>query len=81
MIKKFYEKPGIEFSNFAMANGISGGCEYITNHAYMSCAYEDSSFTYPIFTDEISACGLVMPDGYDSICYHAPDSSNNLFTS
>ena len=84
-MKKTYVKPEIMFEDFSLNNSITAGCEKIAQAAEYQCAYkiETSMGTVNVFTDQVAnnVCSTKEPDGYNTICYHIPESANNVFTS
>ena len=81
-MKKNYTKPYIVFESFSLSQNIAAGCEVKTSTpSQMQCAYEDD-FGTPIFLESVSACvSKVQESDNDTLCYHVPIESNNLFNS
>lgn len=73
------------FENFSLSTNISAGCEEITNlmNEAQACGFLPPRWTGGvIFNDEAYGnCESVPTDKYDSLCYHVPSDSYNLFTS
>ena len=81
-MKKTYTKPEIMFEDFSLSTSIALGCEYGAHHTEYVCAYEDEDMGKMIFTETISACTTKTQDGlYNTLCYHVPTESNNIFAS
>ena len=80
MNKKKYVKPQILISSFELSESIAAGCEVISNAEENVCAVFLEELGDTIFSLD-NVCGFTMPNGYDGICYHAPDDSRNIFTS
>ncbi len=79
-MKKRYEKPDIMFDNFTMSESVAR-CEEKANFARGVCAVETGPFTY-MFTDEVNSCNFKQKDlEFNSLCYHVPMDSNNVFNS
>lgn len=82
-MKKVYEKPLIVFENFSLSTSIAAGCEKTTALQYGgTCGIQWGKST--IFTEDVEGCSTKVIDGeekYDSLCYHIPDASYNVFNS
>lgn len=92
-MKKTYSKPEIMFEDFTMSESIALGCEKIANQTLYACQYEygRGSSKKNIFAD-VYGCTYTQTvkwdgelqdfiEANDSLCYHVPFESNNLFTS
>ena len=86
-MKKAYSKPQILFDDFELAQDIAAGCEAIANHAMNQCAWNDPFTGVSVFVKSIDACDITPQENdpevspYDSLCYHVPSETYNLFTS
>lgn len=84
-MRKTYVKPEIMFEDFTVNTHIAAGCELILPAAEGVCAYPIRGGS--VFVDESTGCmETTAPNGeYGSgnnmICYHNPNTSNNLFNS
>ena len=90
-MKKPYEKPVIFFENFSLSTNIAAGCDYKANLSPNSCGYEVRGGRV-VFINETTGCTLKAPydssfqdyvygSANNSICYHVPIETNNLFNS
>lgn len=82
-MKKTYSKPDILFDSFALSTNVAANCEFRTPLPKVDeCGMPIRYFNSIIFVTEMQGCTVIEPSGeYDSICYHLPTDSNNLFTS
>lgn len=84
-MKKEYAKPVIMFEDFTLNTSIASGCEAKTNlQARGSCGWipNDRWDKGAIFTDPSTGCDITPSQaGYDTLCYHVPNESYNLFNS
>lgn len=84
-MKKEYAKPVIMFEDFTLNTSIASGCEAKTNlQARGSCGWipDDRWNQGAIFIDSSTGCAITPPEGkYDTLCYHVPNESYNLFNS
>lgn len=80
-MKKTYTKPEIMFEDFSLSTSIALGCELGAHHVENACAYEDKFMGVFIFTESLAVCTTKVPDGYNKLCYHVPESSQNIFAS
>ena len=84
-MKKEYVKPIVVFEDFTLNTNIAGSCEAKTNlQARGGCGWiPDDRWTLgAIFTDASTGCEVTPSKaGYDTLCYHVPDESYNLFNS
>lgn len=82
-MKKVYEKPEIIFESFALSQNIAAGCEVKTNTpSQMQCPYGETDFGSPLFLEAVSACKTTVSESSnDTLCYHVPVDTNNLFNS
>jgi len=79
-MKKPYQKPKITFEDFSLSTSITAGCEYKNGlHAQGACGYETRDGV--VFTLDVSGCKYTQPDTNDTLCYHVPNESNNIFNS
>lgn len=78
-MKKKYEKPVIIFEDFKLYKSIATGCEQISNAAQGTCQVYDPELNKTYISE--NTCPTTPPGGYDSICYHAPIDSANVFNS
>lgn len=87
-MKKPYEKPVILFENFALSTNIAAGCELLANFSQNSCGYEVRGGRV-VFIDATTGCTMGVPFDpsnqdfvyNNTICYHVPAETNNLFNS
>lgn len=86
-MKKTYSKPEILFESFTMSTNIAGDCEVRTNlPSNLTCGvwFEGVGF---VFVTGMNGCGEFPVDmdketaSFNGLCYHVPDSNNNLFNS
>ena len=84
-MKKEYVKPIVVFEDFTLNTNIAGSCEEKTNlPARGSCGWipDDRWILGPIFTGASTGCAVTPSEaGYDTLCYHVPNESYNLFNS
>ncbi len=80
-MKRTYKKPEIMFEDFSLSTSIALGCEYGAHHTENACAYEDEYLGEFIFTEGLAVCTATVPDGYNSLCYHVPKDTMNIFAS
>lgn len=82
-MKKKYTKPQIIIENFTMSTNIAGDCTFIIdNQSYQTCAYIDRSGNFIFTSDLDGVCTRVESDGCnDTVCYHVPLETNDLFNS
>ena len=79
-MKKIYSKPEITFESFAASTSIAAGCEFKTTlQGPDACGYPTRNGV--IFMSDISGCEYHQPDNYDSLCYHVPIDTTNIFNS
>lgn len=79
-MKKVYTKPEIFFDSFELSQSIAAGCEGISQHAEGACAVYVKEIGLSVFsTREI--CDYYSVELQDSVCYHAPSDSNNVYSS
>lgn len=77
-MKKPYTKPTMAFQNMFLATGVSGGCTFISNHAYDSCKTlldEWGDETIYALDKGCSWSYVNYP------CYDVPTESSNIFDS
>lgn len=83
-MKKAYSKPDIFFEDFSLSTNIAAGCEEKPFGNTGDCGVKWSKGVF-IFTESISGCNHKVTDGadreYNSLCYHNPESSYNVFYS
>ena len=79
-MKKMYSKPEILFESFVMSTNIAG-CGGGVNPAPTSgvCGLEWGGDM--IFTETVSGCSTVMPDGTGGFCYDNPSDIGAFFGS
>ena len=93
-MKKTYSKPEIMFEDFTMSESIAIGCEKIANQTLYACQYDygKGSKKKNIFAETYGCTYTAtvrwdeelqdfIDDRHDSLCYHVPFETNNLFTS
>lgn len=85
-MKKEYVKPQILFCDFELSQSIATGCELITNHADWVCPVYVTGAGWEdivIFntSDPSSMCSADPSFVGDSVCYHVPSDSFNVYTS
>ena len=81
-MKKTYSKPDIMFESFKMCVNVAAGCELVTNlPSTGSCGYPIDRTDKVVWAEGINGCNTTPSGKYDSICYHIPSDSNNLFNS
>lgn len=83
-MKKVYSAPEILFESFTMSTNIAGDCEWKPDTAnnYNNCGINFSGVI--IFGSDLTGCtGIQIAPGdkWDSICYHVPSESSNIFNS
>lgn len=80
-MRKTYSKPEILFEDFTLNESIAGDCEVKTyTPAQKQCGLDFAGDV--IFLIDMTGCTDKYAEGeYEGICYHVPDSSNNLFNS
>ena len=85
-MKKTYSKPMIVFEDFSLSTSITANCDIrINNSSENVCAYITRTGN-EVFTDKVTGCDYKAVDGspadnYDSICYHIPTETTDLFNS
>lgn len=84
-MRKTYTKPKFLFESFMMSTSIAAGCEEKTNLSSMEeqCGFEPDPVKYPgytIFNAEPN-CTSTPAGRYDTLCYHIPSDTYNLFNS
>ena len=83
-MKKAYVKPEIAFFDFTLSTSIAAGCEEKTNlQSQGDCGFRpDPRWPDVIFDAGITDCTQTPAgSGYDTLCYHVPTESYNLFNS
>ena len=79
-MRKAYVKPEIMFESFTLSTNIAAGCEYKNGlHARGYCGYETRNGV--VFTEDVQGCKYTQPDTNDTLCYHVPNDSYNIFNS
>ena len=84
-MKKIYSKPGILFEDFQMSTNIAGDCDTITTlQGKDACGYETRNGV--VFVSSLTGCAIPAAngeygDGNNTICYHVPIDTKNLFNS
>lgn len=87
-MKKAYVKPEIFFESFMLSSSIAGDCETETNlQSRGGCGYMTRDGI--VFVDKTTGCDVGVPyddkvGDYmysDSLCYHIPIDTKNLFNS
>lgn len=87
-MKKAYVKPEIMFESFVLSTNIAGDCETITSlQVEGSCGYETRDGV--VFIDMTMGCNVGVPKNEaeddwiynNSVCYHVPIDTKNLFNS
>lgn len=85
-MKKEYVKPQIVFESFTLSTNIAADCETITSlHGRGSCGYPTRDGV--VFVDSYTGCDVTAPveNGEsvygNTVCYHVPIDSKNLFNS
>ena len=84
-MKREYAKPIIVFEDFTLNTSIASGCEAKTDlQAMGNCGWIPNAHWKQgaIFMDSSTGC-VITPSqaGYDTLCYHVPNESYNLFNS
>lgn len=82
-MKKQYTKPEIVFEDFSLCTSIAAGCERIINNPAAAQCGLIWGFGV-IFVTDVTGCLKKVVDGSpecDSICYHVPFDTNNVFNS
>ena len=80
-MKKNYSKPDIIFDSFTLSTNVAADCEFKTP---LPKADECGMpyFNYVVFMNEMQGCRKIEPSGvFNTICYHQPSETNNLFNS
>ena len=84
-MKREYAKPIIVFEDFTLTTSIASGCEVKTNlQAMGNCGWipSDRWNQGAIFMDSSTGCAITPSQTvYDTLCYHVPTESYNLFNS
>jgi hypothetical protein len=80
-MRKTYSKPDIHFDNFALSTNVAANCEFQTPLPRADeCGIP--YFNWIVFQSELQGCNKISESGiWDSMCYHQPTETNNLFTS
>lgn len=79
-MKKQYIAPDICFESFELSADIAAGCGLIgSNSAQMVCPVYDPESGWTLLT--IANCDMPPASENDTICYHVPLGSNNVFSS
>lgn len=91
-MKKTYVKPEISFESFLMSTHIAGDCEAKPNNQsnFDSCGMVFAP--YVVFGSDLTGCKEVSSSNlqafpvepntaYNTICYHVPLESSNIFNS
>ncbi len=79
-MKKEYNIPKIAYESFSLAQNIAANCELLQqNMAQGSCPVLIPDWGITYITD--STCSDTVPGGNDTLCYHAPSESYNVFSS
>lgn len=81
-MKKIYSKPEIMFESFTLSENIAGDCDVkVTTMAENICGYLDprDPIRKPVFNSSISGCERHPSE--DTVCYHNPTETSNLFNS
>ena len=79
-MKKTYAKPEIMFESFSLCTNIAAGCEFKNTLLTEGvCGYDTRNGR--TFTEKITGCIYKEPDTNDSLCYHVPVTTANIFNS
>lgn len=80
-MKKTYSKPDIMFESFSLCTNVAAGCEFKTPLPQSGgCGVR--YFNSIIFQNAEQGCNKGPENTpYDTVCYHQPLETNNLFTS
>lgn len=86
-MKKAYSRPDIIFEDFSLSTSIAAGCTAtLDNPTENVCGLKFDNTT--VFLDAVYYCqtangGTPVDDGKvgDGVCYHVPETTNNLFNS
>lgn len=79
-MKLTYEAPEIMFEDFSLSSSIAAGCEFKTSlQGENQCGYMMEGDI--VFASDISGCKYKPADGNDTVCYHNPTDTHNLYTS
>ena len=80
-MKKTYSKPDILFDSFSLCTNAVASCEIQTPLPQSDeCGLE--YFNWVIFQTASQGCDKIVKSGvWDTVCYHQPTETNNLFTS
>ena len=73
------------FDDFELSTSIATGCSTISHNVMYSCGLNDPEIGV-IFTMEMTACGVKVPDSAETaeligICYEVPIGDSQLFSS
>ena len=80
-MKKIYSKPEIMFEDFTLNENIAAGCEFKTStQTEGDCGYPTDRQGV-IFVVDVTGCVYKQPDTNDSLCYHVPVTTANIFNS
>lgn len=86
-MKKTYVKPEVYFESFELSTNIAYACGKPTHTPTNGTCGVTINGIGTVFLSGIAGCkytninGEDVKDGYNGICYHVPDSSQNLFNS
>ena len=87
-MRKTYHKPKLWYEDFRLSQSIASGCEGIANYAENLCSVTvkipgpgtDPATSIEVFMSS-SVCLYFPPNLDDTVCYHAPNESNNVYSS
>ena len=83
-MRKTYNKPKLWYEDFRLSQSIASGCEGIANYAENLCSVTvkipGSNTLIEVFMSS-SVCLYFPPNLDDTVCYHAPNESNNVYSS
>ena len=79
-MKLAYEAPEIIYEDFSLSSSIAAGCEFKTNtHGEGQCGFKMEGVV--LFLESISQCEYTPQPGDNTICYHNPSDTRNLYAS
>lgn len=84
IMKREYKKPMVVFEDFSLSANIAAGCEVQLKIPFDGlCGYQPEGYDKYIFITGVAGCQETHDNGYgyNALCYHVPNTANNLFNS
>lgn len=80
-MKNKYSKPQVKFEDFSLSNSVAADCSIkVDTQSSGVCGLDMQGIV--IFIDGYTGCDVPILSGiYETICYHVPYETNNLFNS